>query len=194
MTKKDFLYLFIIFVIMVLLMQKCGDTQNNNENLKVYNVKDTTVVTKYDTINFVDTVKRLVNVKVYTPVYDTLYKSFIYNNIYNDSLISGNIKTTLIDCKMINQELTYTPKFPKYIIRTDSVTIHDSTYVERTIYEKPKIQIALGFTGIYSSQPTIYANILIKTKQNHIFGLGYDPFYKSVLITYNKILTLKRNK
>lgn len=192
MTKKDFLYLFIIFIIMVLFMQKCGDDEYKNENLKVYNVKDTTVVTKYDTINFVDTIKRLVNIKIHTPVYDTLRKSFIYDNIYNDSLISGNIKTTLIDCKMINQELTYTPKFPKYIIRTDSVTIHDSTYVERTIYEKPKTQIALGFTGIYSSQPTIYANILVKTKQNHIFGLGYDPFYKTILMQYSKILKFKK--
>jgi hypothetical protein len=194
MTKKDFIYLFIIFVIVTLFMNKCSDDTLPKSDLKVYNVKDTSVVTRIDTTHFSDTTKIIVKIPIYTPVYDTLGKSYIYDNPINDSLISGNIKTTLIDCKMISQQLTYIPKFPKYIYRTDSVTIHDSTYVERTIYQEPKTKIGIGFTGLVSSQPTIFANILVKTKKDDIFAIGYDPFYKSILISYNRLLTFKRNK
>ncbi len=192
MTKKDFLYLFIIGIIVIITMQGCPK-EKTEETIKTYNVKDTVITVTRDSVVF-KPVKVTTYAEVIVPVYDTITKTRKYINPIDDSLIGGNIQTTIKDGIMVSQKLNYIPKFPKFIYETKTVTIHDSTYVEKIINEKPKTQIGLGFTGIYSEYPTIYANILVKTKQNHIFGLGYDPFYKSILITYNKILTLKKNK
>jgi hypothetical protein len=190
MTKKDFIYLFIIGVTAVVAMQGCPK-EKAVETTTTYNVKDTVITVTRDSVVF-KPVKVTTYAEVLVPVYDTITKTREYINPIDDSLIGGNIQTTVKDGVMVSQKLNYIPKFPKFIYETRTVTIHDSTYVEKTINEKPKTQIALGFTGIYSSQPTIYGNILVKTKTNHIFGLGYDPFYKSVLLQYNKIITFKR--
>ncbi len=175
-------------------MNRCGDNSLPKSSYTMYNTKDTTIVTRIDTIPFYTPTPITVQVPVYTPIYDTLGKSFIYDNPVEDSLISGNIKTTFMDCQMIKQQLIYVPKFPKYIYRTDSVTIHDSTYVEKIIYQQPKTKIGIGFTGLISDRSTLFGNILLKTKKDDIFAIGYDPFYKSFLITYNKILTFKKIK
>ena len=191
MRRRDILYALIIFGLASFLFQTCAENIEKKDIYKVYNVKDTTTITKRDTIHFIDTVKHTVYAKVYTPFYDTLGKSYIYNNPVDDSLIGGNIQTTFIDCRMVRQKLNYIPKFPKYIIDSTIVTIHDSTYVERTITEPNRTKIGLGISASYTAQPNIYANILVKTKKDNIFGIGYDPFQKTILFQINKLITFK---
>lgn len=126
-------------------------------------------------------------------IHDTIYQEqkesvYKYNNSYEDSLIEGSI-TSLSLGKLIKQEFSYILKKPIQTIIRDSFEITKTIVIDST--QKPKTQLGIGVQVAYPN-PMISLHIFVKSKNNSIFGLGYDPFYKSILLQYNKVLTFKR--
>ena len=114
------------------------------EQLGGYTQKE--VVTKIDTVNIkIDSIfpvkkEREIVVKyIPKPIYenpsnsiskgnlnqqlDTINANYVYNTAISDSLIDGNIKTTISfkDRKLLSQSLKNSPRFPKFIENIFSV-------------------------------------------------------------------------
>ena len=64
-----------------------------------------------------------------------------YNNPYSDSLIDGIIYTK-VNGALLDQTLTYNPKFPQYIIKIDTVMVNTVSSTIKTL--KPSFSIDLG--------------------------------------------------
>lgn len=153
---------------------------------EVTSTSDTVRVTRIDTLFFE---KVATNTKGKTPVVvgpavndsdvvdtalvknrcDSTYK---YSQEYEDSLISGtlfaNVRGTLL-----SSNLVYTPKFPKYINRTDSIIITNNNTIIQKIYERPYGFIVGG--GILideASQASVAFDVGVQLKQ------GIDLTYR----------------
>lgn len=101
---------------------------------------------------------------------DSLYT---YNTAISDSLIDGNITTTISskDCKLLAQSLNYTPKFPIFINKTINV---EKTNTE-ILSNKPRTRIGIGITG---------------TSNKNIGGLliYQSPTYTQIQVGYQRNL------
>jgi hypothetical protein len=188
-------------LIYILLLQECGGPKINIggnggtlDTLK--HTTDTIRIAHTDTITLpADT--HYVNVPIATPfiLRDTIYISgervidstAIYTNPYEDSLISGTI-TSEIDGVLIAQGFTYTPKFPKYIIKTDTVTITNSTTVER---KKMKLLVGAEIGGTMNTF-NISPIIDLQTKKGYMYGYRYGLVDKTHSIRFSKVLSFKR--
>ncbi len=97
---------------------------------------DTTIKTIVDTQVFNDTIVHTIKKAKPTRV-DTVYVSdstdkLEYMTPYEDSLIEGNITSrVLTDGTLVNTDLNYIPKFPKYIKRTDSVFVDKEVTIDK---------------------------------------------------------------
>lgn len=181
----------IIIAVLAILLWLRGCDSGEGEAEKTTVVDSVVVhITHVDTVEFEKVVPRFVDVAVYTPVYDTLGKTWIYNNPVEDSLISGNIRTTIQDCSMLGQSLTYTPKFPKYIIRTDSVL---STKTITTTLEERKINMLAGVTltgnnTYFDISPTLG----LKLKNGDQVSVGYGLLNKTIQLSLQRRIKFKR--
>ena len=133
---------------------------------------DTTYVTTVDTVFFTDTVYKVTT--EYIPVPDTVYidseiSSYEYKVHVEDSLISGDILSQIkTDGTLVHQELIYTPKFPKYINKTDSILI--TNYLS----EEPKASLLAGVTIGLRDKLEITPSVGVLTKKKTYIGVGYN--------------------
>lgn len=107
--------------------------------------------------------------KDYIEIDTTFNEVADYSNDITDTLIEGNIKTTinLRDCNIVAQSLNYKPKFPIFITKT--VTVEKTN--EKTLFDKPKSYIGLGVTT--TSDNGVGGLILYQTPSKWQFQGGY---------------------
>ena len=103
---------------------------------------------------------------------DSTYK---YSQEYEDSLIAGtlyaNVRGTLL-----SSNLEYTPKFPKYINRTDSIIITNTNTIIEKIYTRPYGFIVGGGLIIdRTSQMSFAFDVGVQLKQGIDITYRYDP-------------------
>ena len=142
----DVRYLIIAGLIAyIVFLQQCSrEGRDCPEIVEV--VSDTIRSTHIDTVPFYDTIPRFVDVSI--PVYHTVdsivldtikigdssiaikYPRNVYESEYSDSLIDGTIKITT-DGYLVDQQLSYIPKFPKYITRIDSIVVDNTVTVAK---------------------------------------------------------------
>lgn len=96
-------------------------------------------VTEIRTVTRIDTVfiEKTVYVDLPIPPPDTVYingeETYKYTTEHSDTLIDAVIRTWSKG-EIVKQEFDYTPRFPKYITRTDSVFVDKVTTITRTRY------------------------------------------------------------
>lgn len=96
-------------------------------------------VTEIRTVTKIDTVyiEKTVYVDLPVPPPDTVYindePALKYTSQYSDSLINATIQTWAKG-EIIKQDFEYTPLFPKYITRIDSIFVDKTTTITRTRY------------------------------------------------------------
>ena len=186
--KNKILYIIIVILSILLWLKGCNTGYSEVEKITV---RDTvkTHITQIDTVYFPKEVPVYTNIPVYTPIYDTLGKTWIYNNPVEDSLISGNIRTTIQDCSMLGQSITYIPKFPKYIYRTDSILT--TITVTNTLYEKQRnLLIGVTLTG-NNSYFEVSPTIGLKTKHGDVISFGYGLFNRNIQLSLYKRIKFK---
>jgi len=103
----------------------------------------------------------------------------IFNTEIDDSLLTATI-TSKVKGELLSSSLSYSPKFPKYIYRVDTLQINDSTTIE---VDKPKY--GLYFGGIATGNQTSFEfspTLSLKTNKNTHFTLGYGLMNKTYSI------------
>jgi hypothetical protein len=195
-------YIVIIgLLIYILFLQECSGPNKGIKGIDktvdtLKHTTDTIRITYTDTITLPQDT-HYVTLPITTPyyIYDTIYtggervidSTSIYLNPYEDSLISG-IVSSEIDGTLISQGFTYTPKFPKYILKTDTVTINTTTTVAK---KKNKLFIGAEIGG---NQNTFNVSPIIdlQTKKGYIYGYRYGLVDKTHSIRFSKALSFKR--
>jgi|TARA_B110000444_G_C18618168_1_gene490868 hypothetical protein len=130
-------------------------------------------------------------------LHDTIYiqgqrqvdSTYEYVNPYEDSLLFGTI-TSISTGLLLSQTLEYTPKFPKYIIKTDSIIIDNTTIIEK---KRLKLFIGVELGGnenIFNVSPIID----LKTRKDYIYGYRYGLVDKTHNIRFSKVLSFKSKK
>jgi hypothetical protein len=188
-------------LIYILLLQECGGPKkhiggNGGTIDTLQHITDTIRISHIDTIKLpADT--HYVHVPINTPsiLYDTIYiqgerivdTTNLYTNTYEDSLLSGTI-VSKVDGTLVDQNFTYVPKFPKYIVKTDTVTINNTTVIEK---KKTKLFIGAELGGnqtFFNVSPIID----IQTKKGYMYGYRYGLVDKTHNIRFSKNLSFKR--
>ena len=186
-----FVPLYIICIIFCI--NNCNTTPNSNMK------KETTEVITYktvlDTVPFYVTTPVEVPVEVTIPVYKTFWDTIKqesvevkeYNNPFEDSLLSGNIMSKItLDGTLVNQNFTYTPKFPKYIKQIDSV------FVERTTTAPNKFGVYTGLgCNIGEKSFGLVPKIGFETQNHTYIEAGYDIVNNSYQLSLTKRIKLK---
>ena len=156
-TRESLYKIALVILAFLLLFRQCGSNNIISGDSETIVVNSDTVYVKGKEIliPFHDTVFQAYAVSVPTPP-DTIYlrdSSEIaeYNTSIEDSLLSGIISTTLeLPSKnLISQKFTYTPKFPKRILRVDTVKIE--TTITKTIRNERAFLVGAGI----GASPTI---------------------------------------
>jgi len=192
LETNDIKFVPLYIIAIAILMNVCSRNQSEPMDIKNYEViSHTTVV---DTIPFMVAVPYKVPVEVTVPKYvtyhdtitDTIYNTYEYNNPYEDTLIKGSIFSKVTtDGTLVAQELTYTPKFPKYIIKTDSVTLLKP--------EEKKIKVFLGIDGgVSANYILLKPKVEFMTKQELKFEVGYDIINRGYHVGVSKKISLKK--
>jgi len=169
-------------IVIIFLLRVCEPNTvlpQPKEIVKVERHIDTVLVQgNPDTVYFPKYIDRYIEVPVYGPVVDTLglVATYDYSNIYEDSLITGVISTLVTEeGEMLSQELFYTPLFPKYIYRTDTMKIKDSVYVEKTKFPDPKRSLLFhSGIGLSETSASLRVGLGLRTKKGTDFIYGYD--------------------
>ena len=183
--RRESLYkIAIAILVFLLLLRQCGFNKFNPSDPETIVVNSDTVYVKGDTIHipFPDTVF-ITKVKIKQAEPEIIYYKGdssigIYNTSIDDSLISGNIETKIqFPSKfMIDQKLSYTPKFPKTILRVDTVKIE--TTIEKTIRNERSMLLGGGL-GANTSQLNLRLNGGFRNKKGQELIYGYDILQKS---------------
>ena len=134
----------------VLFLQECGVSNNGSViESEVTTVQtDTIYKTRIDTVKFIETVERIIEVEIVKPVkveiaddvWDELNINE-YNNPYSDSLIDGTIYTR-VNGLLLDQKLNYIPKFPQYILKIDTIMVSTIATTVQTL--KPPFTLDVG--------------------------------------------------
>jgi hypothetical protein len=178
-------YNFLILVVVILaflLLHQC------NKNKSIGMADET--VTKIDTLykeGKIDTV--FFPNKIYVTdwlkpevIHDTSYvvtdgkidtlNSFTTN--YSDSAIDATI-VSKVKGDLISSQISYIKKFPKFIYKTDTITINKETTITKNKWGIYAGAIVGGNKDVFSLQPSI----LIKTNKTLQFSVGYELIQKS---------------
>jgi len=119
---------------------------------------------------------------------DTTY----FTQEYKDTLIEGTL-SAVVKGELLSTELNYTPKFPKYIFRTDSVFTTITNTVTKTEYKQP-FGLVLG--GGFGASPlgdfTVMPHVGIQLKQHLNFIYGYNITNQSHVIMVQKVFPLSK--
>jgi len=144
---------------------------------------DTTRITFIDTIQFIDTVVHKLYIKINTPVVinDSTNE---YLNDFSDSLLTGSVWTS-VNGKLLDQKINYTPRFPQYIIQTDTVIINTN---QTTIRQPSSFSLNVGLEvggntdkfnfspmlGLTSKRGTSYSYRYGVLNKTHNIGIMYN--------------------
>lgn len=183
--------LILSLVIILALMHFCGKkSEGNNKSHKGFIVKkhvitDTTRVTHIDTIPFYDSiaVPFEVEVAVAIPIYDTIKEVNTYTNPFEDSLITGTI-SSLVEGVLVSQEFKYTPKFPKYIIKVDSIIVNNDI-TNTVVLNKRQLYVGMEIGGNVNSF-SVSPKISLVDKKYNLFSYRYDVINKTHNFGYQK--------
>lgn len=179
MFKKDWLYKIIILALflLILFLQFCDRTIKpaEVEIIIEHTIDSVFFPGKTDTLFYPDSIPYEVKVKEYVYLEridsSTGSVSKVYTNPVEDSLISGTIITEINDsCKIIDQTLSYTPKFPQYILRTDTIKIREETTI---LTNKLKIFAGLEIGGS-KEQFNFGPKISVLSKKDLLYSYNYD--------------------
>lgn len=191
-NKYELLKVLVIVIVGLFLIFKdnvinVNPTVNGKEILS----EKVSIKVHIDTIPFYYPVPKIVEIQITKPENITRNDSAlkVYNNPYEDSLIAGTIKTiNHISGTMIFQNLSYKPKFPKYITRDSTITI------EREILEhKSYFYLGAGaFVGL--NHFDIVPQIGFKFKTDIYISGGYGLRYNTINLNIYKPIKFKRKK
>ncbi len=189
MFEKNGLYKIIIIVLflLILFLQFCNRTVNPGESEIIieHTIDSVFIPGKTDTLFYPDSIPYEVKVKeyVYLEKIDSSTGSIskVYTNPVEDSLISGTITTEINDsCKITNQTLSYTPKFPKYILRTDTLKISEETTI---LKQNTKVFGGLEIGGS-GNQFNFGPKVSILTKKDLLYSYNYDVINRTHNISF----------
>lgn len=192
-TKQTIIQFLIIFVLVFLLLYRCD---NKIDHISGETIVDTVKITHIDTTWFdsikVRTLTYLDTVKVYEYPEDGS-KVYRYVTDLEDSLIKGTIVTGIklkdSTLTLLTQYLDYTPKFPKYINRTDSIIITKETFLDKP----EKIKLAMGLNSVFGKDYYgIGPSIEVQFKDKVNINGGYDIVNKGV--TFGLHIPILNNK
>lgn len=182
-TKESLYKIALVILIFLLLFRQCGSDKNFSSDKTIVVKSDTVYVKGNDIlIPFPDTVfiTKVVtkNVKpqiIYLKDSSQLVK---YDTFIEDSLLTGNISTTiqLPNKSLIEQTFSYTPKFPKRILRVDTVKIE--TTIEITIRNERNILVGVGI-GASKNNLSINLGGGFRDKQGRDYFYHFDMLQKS---------------
>lgn len=97
---------------------------------------------------------------------------FQYTQEYEDSLIKG-LLTADVKGELIGSKFTYTPKFPKYITKTETITITNTVKVEIPRKERPYgVILGAGANVGHNSSVGFTIDAGVQFKQ------GFDVIYR----------------
>lgn len=192
-SKQTVFQYIVIFVLILALLLKCGDGVRGHLGETTI---DTLKITHIDTTWFdsvrVRTITQIEKVQIFEYPEDSS-KVYRFTTSVEDSLISGNIITGVklkdSTLTLLSQYIDYTPLFPKYIHRVDSIIITKETWLE----EPSRIRLAVGLNSVFSENfygvgPSV--ELLIKEKVN--VNAGYDIVNKGVTFGVHIPLTLRK--
>jgi hypothetical protein len=198
-------YIVIIgLLIYILFLQECSGSKKHFKNLKTQSIDTLKHTTDTIRISTIDTIILPLVTKYVTPtiappiiLHDTIYiqgqgkvdSTYKYVNPYEDSLLVGTITSTSTGL-LLSQKLEYTPKFPKYIIKKDSIIIDNTTIIEK---KKLKLFIGAELGGnenIFNVSPIID----LKTRKGYVYGYRYGLVDKTHNIRFSKVLSFKSKK
>jgi len=168
------------FIFLYIISRGCNrDTHiKGNKEVQIITISDTTheYVQHIDTIPFIDTIKRYVSVSITQPKIVPETGLNEYSGVFSDSLIEGKI-ISVVDGNIIKQTFNYTPKFPKYIIKTDSIF----TTIENTVTKIiNKREVYIGFElGGSLSKFNISPMISLKDKKHNLYSFRYGVLDKT---------------
>lgn len=146
--KYKLYFVIALLVIVIMLLVECNRTNPTSKDCGEFKSITFDTLTTYkshiDTIPFIDTIPYYIKIEVPVPVYDTTDSTNNYYTSFEDSLIKGEILSK-VDGVLVNQDFTYTPKFPKYIIKTDSIT--KTITITKELEPKRKVFLGLNVGG-----------------------------------------------
>tara|TARA_R110001592_G_scaffold5517_3_gene30359 strand:- start:24505 stop:25104 length:600 start_codon:yes stop_codon:yes gene_type:complete len=147
---------------------------------------DTLRITHIDTLQFIDTVKRIITVKIEEPVKviieDDVWEELDineYTNAFKDSLIDGTIYTR-VNGKMLDQNFNYIPKFPQYIIQIDTVMVNTLTSTTTTVQSRFNLNVGAEVGG--NTEKFNFSPLIGFTSNN---GISYSYRYGIMDKTHN---------
>jgi len=205
-VSKTSLWWVIIggLLLYILYLQQCNDLGENNktqEGLDTLSFKtDTVRITRVDTIRFSDTVIRYISLKIpkATPVprpiessKDSIKRDNVnqYTTEVNDSLLEGTIVST-VDGDLLDQSFSYTPKFPQYIIKRDSIFVKNELIGEK----KKSFLFVGGELGGNLEKANISPIVGMYTKKGYSYSYRYGLLDKTHNVTISKRITFKFKK
>ena len=183
MKNDPKIYIILGLFVYILFLQNCSDTPRVTEEITTEVQTDTTRITVVDTVQFIDTVIRKVIVRIKEPI--TINDSINeYVNEFSDSLITGEVWTR-VKGKVLDQSFDYIPRFPQYIIQTDTVIINTN---QTTTIRKTNFSLNAGMEVGGSVDRFNFSSIVgFTTKNNNSYFYRYGVLDKthSIGIMYN---------
>ena len=187
-------------ILYIVLLQECH--RRSSPDVEIIK-SDTTSITVIDTIPFNDTVLHKINIEVpkHIIIYDTTKinevvtviqdtsDTTVYTYLQNieDSLISGLLETK-VQGHLLENDFSYTPKFPKYVYRIDTVKIN-------TLVKVPERKFKVSVGAEIGGSPTSF-NVSPLVSLNTGTGFTYSYRYGVLDKTHNvgitKIIKLKK--
>ena len=187
-NKKELFYLVIIGVLGFFLLRSCNTKEaiikNGSEIILSTDTIKTIIKGDPDTV-FLQVEKIVYKDKKPTKIaeeIDTTPEGVIdtvktYLTQFSDYLIDATIKSK-VKGLLLSTELNFTPKFPRYITRTDTVKEKIETIKARNNYELSVGAVLGGSSGRFSFAPSL----MLKTKKPFYLSLGYDIINKTTYV------------
>lgn len=174
--------IILALILYIIFLQQCTPTTVCPEVVG----RDTVTVT--DTIPFY--IKEPITMYVPVPepypvevyIHDTVYMVNMYNQAFEDSLLTGELMA-VVDGNLLDWEFTYTPKFPKYIKETTTIT----NTVE---YKSNMLFVGLDVTYYDANLINTNFKLSLYQKKGYLYSIGYDPLNKG----YSLGMQLRLNK
>ena len=176
---KGILTYIALAVITILYLRSCNDP-SKIEVKTITKVNRVLIPGKTDTVVFRDTVveykyltSTVIDSRVDTFTNDTVHT---YRTVKEDSLLKAVIFSEVAG-SLKNISFSYTPKFPKYITRVDTMRIDSTT----TITKQKWGLYAGAVVGGNTNKFTVAPSLILKTNKGLQFSAGYELIDK----TYN---------
>jgi len=184
-------WVIALLIMIILLMMKCngkGGTVVVEECGEVHSITYDTVISRHvDTIKFIDTVEYYIAVEIPTPILDSVTKLNTYIADFEDSLISGSI-VSKVDGVLVNQDFNYTPKFPEYIMITDTLQITET--ITKMLPKKRELYMGL-YAGGNANTFNLTPVISFKDKKDRMFSYGYNVIDNTHNVGFQTKIKLK---